>query len=67
VEKLVNVFYTFKFTQSCCNEVPRKTKNMDPGTREESGGDVDNKSAVAVRSSNPAKRGGRPEDPLACP
>lgn len=38
---------------------------MDPGIREESRGDVDNKSAAAVRSGNTAKRGGRPEDSLA--
>lgn len=63
---LKNTFHTFKFIQSCCNEVQRKTKNMDSRTREELRGDVDNESAAAVRSSNVAKRGSRPEDSLTC-
>jgi hypothetical protein len=53
-----------KFMQSCCNEVQRKTKNMDPGTGEKSRGDVDNQSASAVRSGITAKGGGRSEDSL---
>jgi hypothetical protein len=38
---------------------------MDPGIGKESRRDVDNQSTTAIRSSITAKRGGRPEDPLA--
>lgn len=59
------MLHALKFTQSCSNEVPRKTKNVDPGAGEESRGDVGNQSAASDRSSITAKGGGRPEDPPA--